>query len=476
MVSVGSSTTLPSVSRTGYTFSGWNTHADGTGTNYNANASYTPTGDITLYAQWTFTVTYTINGGAGMIPASQTVDPGSSIILFSDTGFSRTGYIFDGWNTNTSGTGMNYNVGDSFTPTENITLYAKWNDWYTTVTYDINNGTGTIPSVQTVRQGTVITLHNDNGFIKAGFDFDGWNTNDSGTGTNHNAGTSYTVNADITLYAKWSTTNPGTNGLEYELINNNTEWRVKKGTITSGEVIIPSYHFYDSTGTYLPVTEIGSYAFGNCGLTDITIPNSVTTIWHRAFSSCTSLTSVTIGSGVTSIDVYAFDNCTSLTSVTFANGSQLQTIGSYAFRGCGLTSIIIPNSVTSIGGDAFSGCRSLTNVTFASDSQLQTIGSYAFGNCGLTDITIPNSVTSIWHHAFSSCTSLTSVTIGSGVTSIDVYAFDNCTSLTNVTFASTISSANFGNRNFEGDLRDKYLAEGIGTYTRAVNGTTWTKW
>ena len=46
------SVTLPTPSRTGYTFQNWNTAANGTGTGYNAGAAYTPSGNVTLYAVW----------------------------------------------------------------------------------------------------------------------------------------------------------------------------------------------------------------------------------------------------------------------------------------------------------------------------------------------------------------------------------------------------------------------------------------
>ena len=171
------------------------------------------------------------------------------------------------------------------------------------------------------------------------------------------------------------------------------------------------------------VTSIGVYAFLNCsGLTSITIPNSVTSIGNRAFYGCSGLTSITIPNSVTSIGNYAFYNCSGLTSITI--GNSVTSIENYAFYGCsGLTSVIIPNSVTSIGESAFSRCSGLTSITIP--NSVTSIGYEAFYNCsGLTSITIPNSVTSIGVSAFSSCSGLTSVTIGSGVTSIGDYAFD----------------------------------------------------
>jgi uncharacterized repeat protein (TIGR02543 family) len=116
------------LSRTGFTFGGWNTNSSGTGTNYNVGASYTVTRDITLYAKWegiTYTVTFNANGGTGTV-AAMPAQAGSSITLPGGSGFSMSGYTFYRWSTSSSGTGTNYDVGDSYTVTGPVTLYAWW--------------------------------------------------------------------------------------------------------------------------------------------------------------------------------------------------------------------------------------------------------------------------------------------------------------------------------------------------------------
>ena len=187
------------------------------------------------------------------------------------------------------------------------------------------------------------------------------------------------------------------------------------------------------------VTSIGDLAFYYCSsLTSITIPESVTSIGSSAFYYCTSLTSITIPDSVTSIGNYAFYNCSSLTYIPIPDSAI--SIGYYAFLGCSsLTSITIPESVTSIGNSAFSGCSSLTSITIP--DSVTSIGYYAFSGCSsLTSITIPDNVTSIGSWAFSGCSSLTSITIPESVTSIGDYAFYYCSSLTSITIPESVTS------------------------------------
>jgi len=197
---------------------------------------------------------------------------------------------------------------------------------------------------------------------------------------------------------------------------------------------------YGLTSVTIPnsVTSIGEHAFSNCyGLTSITIGSGVTSIGNYAFIGCSGLKKVIVkdiaawcgikfdGSYSNPLDyakhIYS-DEDTEITNLIIPN--SVTSIGNYAFDGCsGLTSVTIPNSVTSIGEKAFLGCSGLTSITIP--NSVTSIGWSAFSGCsGLTSVTIPNSVTSIGWSAFYGCSGLTSVTIGSGVTSIGGSAFN----------------------------------------------------
>ena len=162
--------------------------------------------------------------------------------------------------------------------------------------------------------------------------------------------------------------------------------------------------------------------FSGCTeLTEITIPDSVTSIGNYAFYNTAWYNNQPDGLVYAGKVVYSYkgtmpDN----TSIVIKDGTK--AIGVYAFPGrTGLTSVTIPDSVTSIDAGTFSYCTGLTSVTIP--DSVTNIGDYAFSGCtGLTSVIIGNGVTNIGHFAFYDCTSLNAITIPAGVTRIGEFA------------------------------------------------------
>jgi uncharacterized repeat protein (TIGR02543 family) len=124
-----------SLTKTDYTFAGWNTAANGSGTSYNAGATFPMgTSNVILYAQWTsnptYTVTYNGNGNtSGTVPTdANNYQQSITVTVLGNTGgLTKTGYAFSGWNTAANGSGTSYSAGATFTvETANVVLFAQW--------------------------------------------------------------------------------------------------------------------------------------------------------------------------------------------------------------------------------------------------------------------------------------------------------------------------------------------------------------
>ena len=152
---------------------------------------------------------------------------------------------------------------------------------------------------------------------------------------------------------------------------------------------------------------ISGTAFSGCN--NIVKDNSlyINGILVKVFPSYNK-SSLNIATGTTKILANAVANITTISNITIPE--SVTTIGNNAFEGTKISKITIPSSVTSIGADAFDGCSNLTTVTF--NANVKTFGNWFEGLSKLTTINIPASVTTISNNAFNGCTSLTNVTFG----------------------------------------------------------------
>ena len=168
-------------------------------------------------------------------------------------------------------------------------------------------------------------------------------------------------------------------------------------------------------------------------LTDITIPNSVTSIGDAAFDYCVNLESIVIPDSVIEIGWGAFAYCTNLRSVKLPK--DLSEISDSLFLLCrNLTSVTIPSGVTKIGENSFAGCNALTSINIP-DGVTELV-SFAFNGAGLVSVAIPSSVSEMGQGVFADCLNLERVTIASGDLFIGGWSFSECANLKEVYFGS----------------------------------------
>ena len=157
------------------------------------------------------------------------------------------------------------------------------------------------------------------------------------------------------------------------------------------------------------LTTIGQNSFRDLNITEVAIPDSVTSIKGWVFKGCTGLKSITIPSSVTYIGKECFMNCTSITSVKF------------------------DNSPCSLDEKSFSTCKNLVNIDFGNN--LISIGYKAFDCCyALKNVVLPNSVTSISERAFAGCSNFESLTMSDNIQFIGYRAFDGCSKLKTIKY------------------------------------------
>ena len=196
--------TLPTVSRTGYTFVGWfDTSAASGGTQ--ATTTTKVTGTKTWYARWSInSYTFTFNKNGGNTPSSTTITKEYNTAVGTLPTCTRNAdntytYTFAGW-FDTSASSGGTQLTTTTKVTSNKTWYARWTSTYKnyTVTWDGNGGTPSKSSSSFHYNDALGTLPTA---TRTGYTFKGWSTSKTGT---VNVSTTTKVTANVTYYAVWT--------------------------------------------------------------------------------------------------------------------------------------------------------------------------------------------------------------------------------------------------------------------------------
>ena len=255
------------LTKIGYTFKGWNTKQDGTGTEYLEGDKLTIGNEnITLYAQWTldnYAITYSATDkteGSVPIDSQNYHITNQAVVLGNNGDFKKTGYTFKGWNTKQDGSGTAYLAGDIVTfESGSITLYAQWGINTYTVTFNSNGGS----AVRSKAANYYMAIAAPTAPIKTGYTFAGWFKNSTLT-TAWNFTTDRLLTNTI-LYAKWNAATPAMPTSVYAVSSNYNTVTIRWARSANAS----NYKVYRSTsirGTYSLVAATTSLFYVNTGL------------------------------------------------------------------------------------------------------------------------------------------------------------------------------------------------------------------
>ena len=399
-----------SFTKDGYLFAGWNTKSDGSGTSFVNQNPLSPVFlsttelSITLYAQWSliYKVVFDPNGGSGTMTAIETTEIAGKTLTANV--FTRSGYVFDGWNTASDGTGSNFADGTALSTVFGsagavVTLYAKWVRGFDLSTHDISEFADYLSR-------TIDTTSADNEVV-----IRGGNLTTSDLRTLSNAIKSYKANigkldlSELQITELFNSGNGAGGTGVFQKITALKEVILPKTLVTLSEGAFAYCDQLEKVTMYEGLTTILWSAFANCPkLKSITIPDSVVFIAQTSFSDCYDLEEVIISknSKLELIGCRAFRNCTSLKEIyipckvenlnnelfkTSVNSKDPSTSGS--FEGCtALSKVFFENTLLKINTNCFTGCSALTDVYYSGSQEEWSSVIIGTGNDYLTSATM----------------------------------------------------------------------------------------
>ncbi len=392
-------------------FKGWNTMADGSGSFYKENDTFSRLGqtedNVILYAQWDDNQAYC------MLPAANKADTNK---ILPDGSSELTKYTFAGWQ---DAKGSIYEAGSYFAPAANVTL---------TATYKMS--TQVLAQGQNQGHPISISLGNVTYEIVAGED--------------GNFLIQYAATQEKKIYIPDTVTVDGQIYRISEISNkafyqNSSieEVELGKNIVKIGDSAFQDCKNLKKVTFGENLAQIGNYAFAkDTALTALAFPKSLKDIGNYSFYQCEKIAKISFEEGLLSIGDYAFAKCVSLTGIKLPN--SLLKMGIYVFSDCKkLASATFGEGLTTIGKAGFIRCTQLKNAAFKKN--LTTIPAKCFYACkNLQSVSFKNKVTTIGTKAFYKCEKLNKVKPGSGITTIKASAFEGCKKLSGITLTKKV--------------------------------------
>lgn len=444
----------PSVTRTGYTFTGWMPSVPST----------VPASNVTYTAQWKinqYTVAFDSAGGTTVSPITQ--DYATAITPPEIP--TREGYTFMGWTPSVPST----------MPTANTTCVAQWKINQYTISFDSAGGTSVSPVIQDY--ATAITPPENP--TRTGYTFTGWSPSVPSSMPAEN--TTYTAQWQINQYTVTFDANGGTGGKSGKqnfgsaIVSPTVtrEWFNFMGWSPSVAATVPAndvtytaqWHRY---GAELTTSQIAEkklrelYPDDYANLTTVVLKNGITELPSGFFDGCNNVTSLTLPSTLLE---FGLDDLPSKIRASLSydkDGFLIYNGWILDYKHRNASAVTIPEGIVGIGRGAFTAMFDLETVTMPESlkciakgafedsswiqdlkfmSGLRYVGPFAFRGCSsLLRATFADGVENLGTNVFESCWKMQSVRLPFTVTNIGVNAFSGCSAIRGVTVPTQVET------------------------------------
>ncbi|ELP91808.1 hypothetical protein EIN_138250 [Entamoeba invadens IP1] len=179
------------------------------------------------------------------------------------------------------------------------------------------------------------------------------------------------------------------------------------------------------------IKSYGKHLFYLFGVSEVIIPNTVTSLQFYTFQDHMKLERVTLSESLKDIPNGCFENCVQLKNINFP--PSITGIKNNSFYNCGFERLIIPSSIYVIENSAFEKCVKLVDVKISNNVKI--IEDYVFQLCtNLSKVELPKKLKFIKTSVFNGCIQLEYVNIPESVCYVDSLAFNNCKKIKDLVF------------------------------------------
>lgn len=168
-----------------------------------------------------YNLIFNSNDGTGTVPSTNQFTNVDSVVIPGEGNLKKSGYDFNGWNTEANGNGTSYSPGAQINLDADTTLYAQWVPVWNVIKYQViyngngsSSGSAPIDMFAPYNEGSSVNVLNQGDLVRDDYTFIGWNVQADGCGYLYKTNDTFVISENSTLYATWVLNGSNGNGCD----------------------------------------------------------------------------------------------------------------------------------------------------------------------------------------------------------------------------------------------------------------------